>query len=163
MEPFRPATLGLSEMKIQFTSMVEKSVPDFHLDVCNGLSDYLTQFLVGVDYGNIDQVTFIVVAFDEDMLESEARCARITKFSRVTHPFTKEKIRTLVLGLPFQALHLLKMSKDLMLTSYCSAAVKAIQTSGRVKIPKDVEYERLAAGLMKALTSADQKVFVDEG
>ncbi len=153
MELFHRVTLGLNEMKIQFTGKVEKSVPYFHLEVSNTLSKFLTGYLDGRTYGDIDQVTFIAVALDEDLTDIEARCVRLTKFTSITHPFSKEKIKTLVVALPFTAAELVAMSMSTMNGAYCESMLKRLETI-RVKIPKNVDYLHLVTDLVDAIISA---------
>jgi hypothetical protein len=137
-------------MKIQFTGMLDSAIPPFYLSVFERLTKTLSNALADRNYGNLDEITFMAVAIDETLDENEIRALKISKFTKYTHPFTKQRFRALFVALPFARPDFASMSERIMLKVLCDAAIHIVSNLP-LKIPKDVDYMRLRCDLVEAM------------
>jgi hypothetical protein len=82
--------------------------------------------------------------------ENEIRALKISKFTKYTHPFTKQRFRALFVALPFARPDFASMSERIMLKVLCDAAIHIVSNLP-LKIPKDVDYMRLRCDLVEAM------------
>ena len=137
-------------MKFRVTSVVWEDCSQSIGAACSRVEDWLVASLADGKFGEaIDQISFVVVALDDDAQENAARASGFDKLGRYTDPISRRLVRYLSYGLSLPYGQALPTSASQVV----AVIAGLIQTKVGIRpkrLPKGYDYQRLSESLQAA-------------
>lgn len=134
------------KMKIVTTSIASEEAGALLNDHLVFLAKALNQFLGSQVYGDISQLTVIIVAVDSAVAENGRFCKGRDKVGRFKHPVSGEQVKYISFALPFDPVDIESAPPGNLRQMVIDALIARLRNPA-LKIPKAFKYDALVSDL----------------